>query len=331
MTGTTVISRSIINAFKNIFSFLSSLKTAIPLLVITIVVTIVGSLFPQPDLFKTWWYLGLLGLNGVSLLFVTILHTPMILERKGRNALIGVVVTHMGILILIVGAIYGGMSGFRYKVKAIEGEMTVVPGLPFVVHLDKLVIEEYPQDVFAGMNQENALNKRQDSHISLIKNGEHWIDFMARPGTPAKVDGITILPLLNDIGWYFELIVTDQQGKEKVVPVRPWAPPLINVGKTPVMAHSLMGADKLTAEVFTMVDEQMTPLGVVSQKQALELNGYSISLGQFKRYTGLSIYNRPHAPILVIGCLAMLFGLVWHFYFRHRDRRQKIRDNTQHV
>ena len=40
-----------------------------------------------------------------------------------------------------------------------------------------------------------------------------------------------------------------------------------------------------------------------------------------KRYTGLAIYNRPHAPILVIGCLAMLFGLVWHFYFRHRDRK----------
>ena len=72
---------------------LASLKTAIPLLVVTIVVTIIGSLFPQPDLFRTWWYLGLLGLNGMSLLFITIVHTPMILERKGRNALIGVVVT----------------------------------------------------------------------------------------------------------------------------------------------------------------------------------------------------------------------------------------------
>ena len=91
-------------------------------------VTIGGSLLPEPDLFKTWWYLGLLGLNGISLLFITILHIPMILERKGRNALIGVVVTHAGILILIVGAIYGGTSGFRHEVKAIEDEMTIVPG-----------------------------------------------------------------------------------------------------------------------------------------------------------------------------------------------------------
>ncbi len=316
---------------KTIFRFFSSLKTAIPLLVFTIVVTIGGSLFPQPDLFKTWWYLGLLGLNGISLLFITISHIPMILERKGRNALIGVVVTHMGILILIVGAIYGGMSGFRYKVKAIEDEMTVVPGLPFVIHLDKLVIEEYPVDAFAGMNPQNALKKRQDSHLSLIKNGKNWVNFVARPGTPAKVDGITILPDLNDIGWYFELIVTDPQGNEKVIPVRPWSPPIINMGETTVMAHSLMAAGELTAQVFTIDDEKMIPLGVVSREQSLELDGYSVSLGVYKRYTGLAIYNRPHAPILVIGCLAMLFGLVWHFYFRHRDRSQKNKDNTQHV
>ena len=55
-----------------------------------------------------------------------ILHTPMILERKGRNALIGVVATHLGILILIAGAIYGLSSGFRHEIRAIEGEMTVI-------------------------------------------------------------------------------------------------------------------------------------------------------------------------------------------------------------
>ena len=296
---------------------------------ITIAVTIGGSLLPTPDLFKTWWYLGLLGLNGISLMFITIMHIPMILKRKGRNALIGVVVTHLGILILIVGAIYGGMNGFRHNVKAIEGEMTVVPGLPFVIHLDKLVIEEYPVNTFADMNPQSALKKKQDSHLTLIKNGEHWISFVTRPGTPAKIDGITILPSLNDIGWYFELIVTDSQGKEKVIPVRPWSPPVINVGETPIMAHSLMDADDLTAQVFTMVEEQMTPLGMISREQSLELNGYSISLGVYKRYTGLAIYNRPHAPILVIGCLAMLFGLVWHFYFRHRDRGRKNRGEEQ--
>lgn len=95
------------------------------------------------------------------------------------------------------------------------------------------------------------------------------------------------------------------------------------------MAHSLMDNGGLAARVFTIVDAEMMPLGVVSQDRTLELNGYTISLGQYKRYTGLSIYSRPHAPVLLIGCLAMLFGLVWHFYFRHRDRGQKNKEKPQ--
>lgn len=313
--------KSVTMLFKMVFNFLSSLKTAIPLLVITIAVTIIGSLFPTPDFFKSVWYLVLLGLNGVSLLFITILHAPMILKRKGRNALIGVVTTHMGILILIAGVIYGGMSGFRYEIKAIEGEMTIVPGLPFVIQLDKLIIEEYPLESGVNINQEIKLKKRQDSHITLIKNGEPWVDFVARPGSPAKVDGITILPLLNDTGWYFELIVTDQLDRQKTIPVKPWAPPLIKIGARDIMAHSLMDEELRQAQVFTIEDGQMIPLGVVSDGQALDLEGYSISLGAYKRYTGMTVYNRPQAWVLIIGCLAMLFGLVWHFYFRHRERK----------
>jgi len=323
------INRNITVALKNIFRFLASLKLAIPLLVLLILVTIVGSLFPEPEFFSSWWYLGLLGLNGVSLLLITIMHIPMILKRKGRNAMIGVVTTHMGILILIAGAIYGGMSGFRFEIKAIEGEMTVVPGLPFVIRLDRLVIEEYPLETGVNINQEIKLKKRQDSHITLIKNGEPWVDFVARPGSPAKVDGITILPLLNDTGWYFELIVTDKLGRQKTIPVKPWAPPLIKIGARDIMVHSLMDEELRQAQVFTIEDEKMISLGIVSEGQALELEGYSISLGAYKRYTGMTVYNRPQAWLLIIGCLAMLFGLVWHFYFRHRDRGRKIGGKEQ--
>ena len=97
------------------------------------------------------------------------------------------------------------------------------------------------------------------------------------------------------------------------------------------MAHSLMDTGEPGVQIFTMVDEQVKPVGVVSRTQALDFNDNSISLGNVKRYTGLFIYNRPHAPVLVIGCLAMLFGLIWHFYFRHRDRKPKNRGEIQHV
>jgi cytochrome c biogenesis protein ResB len=312
-------------AAKKVFRFLSSLKTAIPLLVVTIVVTIAISLLPTTDLFKSWWYLGLLGLNGVSLLFITILHIPMILERKGRNALIGVVATHLGILILIAGTIYGGMSGFRHKVHAIEDEITIVPGLPFAIHLEKMVVEEYPEGTFPEGSDQSDLKKTQDSHISLLVKGQKQASFVIRPGVPARFEGTTILPSLNEIGWYFELIATDRHGRPKTIPVKPWALPIFMVGDTQIMAHSRLAGNALSAEIFTMVDGQVTPLGVVGDNEGLSLDDHTLSLGSVKRYTGLSIYNRPHGPLLIAGCLAMMFGLVWHFYFRHRDRKTTAR------
>ena len=323
-----LINNNILTAVKKVFSFAASLKVAIPLLVLLTVITIIGSLFPDPDLFKSWWYLGLLGLLGLSLLFTTILHAPSILRRKGRNALIGVITTHLGILILIAGVIYGGFSGFRHQIKLIEGEITVVPGLSFVIQLDELLIEEYRQEDFPHTNLDSLPKKKQESQITLLKNGRPWLSTVAAPGKPAVVDGITLLPSISDIGWYFELIVIDRQGREKTIPVRPWSPPLITIGGKRLMTHSIVTGEIPEAEFFTIEGDKMTTLGHVRKDKPLEIEGYSLTLGPVKRYTGIQVYNRPQEWVLVLGSILMFAGLVWHFYFRHRERKQEDRGDT---
>ena len=313
---------------KKTHRFLASLKLAIPLLVITVVVTIIGSLFPDPEIFKTWWYISLLGALGLSLLMITLLHIPSLSRRRGRNALIGVVMVHTAILILIAGAMYGGLSGFRYKVRAIEGEMTIVPGLSFVIYLDELLIEEYPKETFAHLNLERLPKKTQDSRISLYRSGELLARVVAAPGAPARVEGVTILPAIADTGWFFELIVTDPQGREQTIPVRPWAPPLIKIGSTEIMAHTLQEAGTHSAQVFTIADEQMKVLGTVGEGQTLNIDNHTISLGAFKRYTGMAVYYRPQMPVLVLGCLLMIAGMVGHFYYRYRDESSGDKDHA---
>ena len=307
---------------------LASLKVAIPLLVVLTVATIVGSLFPEPDIFRSTWYLSLLGLQGISLLLVTIQHIPSILKKKGRNALLGVITTHLGILVLIAGVIYGGFSGFRHEIKLIEGEITIIPGLPFVIQLDAMQVEEYRQEDFPRMNLSALPKKQQDSQITLLKNGKPWISGVAAPGNPVIVDGITLLPSVSDLGWYFELIVIDALGREKTIPVRPWAPPLISIGGKRIMTHSVITGETPQAEFFTIEDETLTPVGVLSAKQPLVIEGTTLSLGPIKRYTGMQVYNRPQGPVLVLGSILMFAGLVWHFYFRHRDRKKEKRTDN---
>jgi len=143
------------------------------------------------------------------------------------------------------------------------------------------------------------------------------------PGKPAVIDGITLLPAINDLGWYFEIIVVDPSGREKVIPVRPWAPPLIKIGDTRLMTHSVVTGESPRADFFTIEDDEMIALGVASTEQPLVIDRNSLSIGSIRRYTGMQVYNRPQEAILAWGSVLMFAGLVWHFYFRHRDRRRE--------
>ena len=317
-----------ISLLKTAFRLLASLKVAIPLLVVLTAITITGSLFPTPDLFWSDAYLALLGVLGLSLLFVTIQHAPMILKRKGRNALLGVIMTHLGILVLIAGVIYGGYTGFRHGIKLVEGEVAVLPNLPFVIQLDALQIEEYRAEDFPSGNLEKLPKKVQDSHVTLLKNGRTWIEATAAPGRPLRIDGITLLPSITDVGWFFDLIVTDPLSRERTIPVPPWEPPVVTVGERQVMAHGSMLGGNPELELFTKEGDALVSLGKVRKDEPLSLDGFEISVGPARRYTAVQVYNRPHEPVLVAGSALMFVGLVWHFYFRHRDRRREGRQDA---
>jgi hypothetical protein len=295
-----------------LFRLLASLKVAIPLLVLLIGVTIAGSLFPTPEIFRTKWYLGLLGILGLSLLLITMKHAPL------------------GILVVIAGVIYGGFTGFRHEIKLIEGEVTIVPGLPFAIRLDELVVEEYDQADFPNVNLNALPKQQQDSRVTLLKSGKEWKAMSAAPGNPARINGITLLPDISDIGWVYDLIVTDAIGREKTVPVRPWALPVITLGGRQVMAHGRGGPGDQEVEILERDGEQIASLGMVTRDEPLLVDGAtrpidvtSVALGAVRKYTAAKVYNRPQEGILLWGSVLMFAGLVWHFYFRHRDRRRE--------
>jgi hypothetical protein len=256
-------------------------------------------------------------------LLVTIQHAPKILGKKGRNALLGVIATHLGILVLIAGIIYGGLSGFRHDVKLIEGEVTVVPGLPFAIQLDELIVEEYRQEDFPRISLERLPRKRQESHLTLLKQGKPWRSMVVAPGSPGRINGITVLPAFNDIGWYFELIAVDRTARPRAIPVRPWDMPIIKSGGLQIVVHAAVDGDMEEVELLKVEEDQLLSLGFAGREQALEVEGSKFTLGPVKRYTAMQVYNRPQEPILVAGSVLMFAGLVWHFYFRHRDRRRE--------
>jgi hypothetical protein len=86
-----------------------------------------------------------------------------------------------------------------------------------------------------------------------------------------------------------------------------------------------------SAEIFTIENEQVISLGFAGRDAPLVIDGYSVRMGAIKRYTGLFIYNRPQEPVLVLGCILMLAGLVWHFYHRYRNSKSDSRGAGSHA
>ena len=143
-----------------------------------------------------------------------------------------------------------------------------------------------------------------------------------------QVDGITLLPSVSDVGTAFDLVVTDPTGRQQTIPVRPWAPPMLTVGETEVMAHQAPGAPIDAAEILARSGDELESLGMVAEGVSVNVDGYEVSLGPVRSYTGIQVYNRPQEPVLLWGTVLMFAGLVWHFYFRHRDRRREGRPDA---
>jgi hypothetical protein len=338
------------NPLKWIFNFVASVKVAIPLLVLIAVASIVGSLIPQGrnvkpaedaaewvrklndalqlnDIFHSWWYLALLGLLGLCLMAVTVKRVPTVWRQRGRGPAVGIFLAHLGILVMLVGMIYGALSGFRYYVHLVEGEVTVLPPLPFVIKLDRLDLKYHSPERFDNRMPKFFIAEKQESHLSLLRHGTAFLQATAAPGQPFFARGVTLLPSQKDVGWAFDLVL-QAGGQEKVVPIRPWAPPLITLGfgnTNRILAHWVTedgrgpqgpaGApSSFTTEIFLLREDRTTrSLGFASQREPLKFGAWTVSVGTIRRYTGLHIYRRPERPFLIAGIVSLIIGMVGYF------------------
>ncbi|MBI3000121.1 MAG: cytochrome c biogenesis protein ResB [Deltaproteobacteria bacterium] len=349
--------------------FLTSVKLAIPLLVLIAAASILGSLIPQGknvklistlpdivhklnsylqlnDIFHSWWYLFLLALLGLCLLAVTLKRVPVVWKVKGRGPAVGIFLAHMGVILIIGGMIYGALSGFRYYTRVIEGDVTVIPQLPFVVKLEQLDLKYYSREAFSGQGPNFRMAEKQNSKLTLFHHGNPFLQATVAPGNPLSARGVTLLPAQRDVGWAFDLVLT-AGGREKVVPIRPWAPPLITLGlgnPSRIMTHRLtldgkkeFGFEKVpadaAAEVFLLQEDGSgRSLGFARRTEPLTFGAWTISVANIRRYTGLHIYSRPEMPVLMLGVFTLVVGLIGYFtrwgrsllsHFRYDIRRQR--------
>lgn len=114
------------DVLKKLFKFLSSVKLAIPIMLILLVCSVVGTLYESQfnaeyaalKVYKTPWFLAILLLLWINILFAALSRLPW----KKRH--IGFLITHLGMLTLLFGSFLTMIWGIDGSMQVYEGDQS---------------------------------------------------------------------------------------------------------------------------------------------------------------------------------------------------------------
>lgn len=251
--------------------------------------------------------------------------------QKGIYSRFGAYMTHLSILVIMLGAIVGTVWGYKAYVNIVEGsEVSQVwpqsGGQPidlgFSVRCDLFEVEYY---------QGTQRPKEFRSLLTVKENGQVVIDKQKIiVNKPLSYKGITFYQ--SSYGpagtGSFEIEVTDNKSGQKLTvnPTQGQKVPLPNgfffsVDDFTPSYDSYGPAARLHVE--TPDGTRRTPFVILQkfpQYDARRNGDFSFALKGYKQpqYTGLQVAKDPGVEIVWLGCFLMVFGSMSAFFFSHR-------------
>jgi len=249
---------------------------------------------------------------------------------KGWYGRLGAYIVHLSILILAIGAVYGGMMGFKGFVNIAEGTaIDRVPlrgkntamKLPFTVKCDDFRVEYYPgtqqpkdysSDLVVYRNGEVEQTKTIEVNHPLIVDGIYFYQSSYGVDRNSTVTLQAFDPAGNvagpDItvaaGQNFNVMgdPSDYQIEELI--------PSITAGRPGVKVAQFLGN---TNRNFYLVeaapDRDKTRGGSVY---------FKIKSTNIREYTGLQVAWDPGVPVVWLACIVMILGLYIAFFVAHK-------------
>ncbi|RTZ94256.1 MAG: cytochrome c biogenesis protein ResB [Deltaproteobacteria bacterium] len=258
--------------------------------------------------------------DGVTVLF----------HQSGRISRVGVYITHLSVIIIILGALIGSIFGFEGFVSLLEGTSTdtiflrdgknTPMKLDFTIRCDDFEISLYP----------NGMVKEYTSVLSVIKDGKVVIDRQkVEVNHPLMFEGIR----------FYQASYEKQRSPLMTVGV-------MTRGVVGEKVYKLMGGAKVKLKdgtVFSVVQYHPNLQGFGPAVQIMEQppKGTSKTFWTFLNYpkfdmkrggvhifvlkdveelysTGLQVTKDPGVWVVWFGCLTMVGGLIVTFFISHK-------------
>ncbi len=242
---------------------------------------------------------------------------------KSRFGVMGPSVTHLGIIIIILGSFLGNLLAVEGFVNMLPGESKMFPDQNFVLHLE---------DFYLGFREDGTTDQYY-SELKVIENGKEVESKKIWVNNPLNYKGLNFYQ--SSFGWASKMVIRDQEGNvldeqllrndgqyfyqpnHLTVYLYGFYPDfnVDQMGQPFTMTHQLKHPHYAVVlyEFSNFIDSYITEPG-----QAIVYEDIEITFESSQLYTGL-IYRKDFGYYFVLlGILFMFLGLIMSFYFYPR-------------
>ncbi len=253
--------------------------------------------------------------------------------EKGRYSRLGVPLTHLSILIILIGALIGSFFGFKGFVNILEGETAdriflrakdeeVPKPIGFSVRCDDFKV------AFYNLPGRERMPKEYTSILTILEDGKEILKKTVQVNHPLRYKGLTFYQSsygsLNEVS----IGVESTDKKEKIlikglegqnVPI-PNSNASLGILKYSPQVHTLGGGVQVA---LFKPNQPPRAFWLLKNGPNLDLqraDGFAFTLEgvRTREYTGLQVTKDPGVWVVWTGCGLMVLGLIISFFFSHQ-------------
>lgn len=258
------------------------------------------------------------------------------LARKKALGRFGSDIVHLGLLVILSGAIISGLGGFRSNLNIFEGQILAVPKANFKIRLDKFETEYYP----------NGSVRDWKSTLTVIEKEKPLLTKAIEVNNPLSFKGYVFYQSSYGRDWTFEIWVKKRSDAsylkkielkigEKVpleyeniqLSVIHFIPDFIINEKNEITSRSLQPNNPAAFIEGWQENEQIFSGWIfakfpdftrIHSEKKTDLH-FEFKDFKASQYSGIQVTKDPGVNIIWIGCAFLMIGLTLAFYWPTRE------------
>lgn len=254
-------------------------------------------------------------------------------SEKGRFSRLGVYITHLSILIILIGGILGSLFGYRGFVNILEGEAVdhiilrkkdeeVMKPIGFSVRCDDFRV------TFYDLKRPEKLAKEYTSDLTVLENGKEVLKQTIEVNHPLQYKGLTfyqssygsIPDLTIGIQWQNKKERTLLKALEgETVPI-PNSQTLLRILRFAPQVHNFGEGAQIALLKPNQPPKTLWLLKNAPKFDQQREDDFVLTLEEIgtKEYTGLQVTKDPGVWVVWVGCSLMIIGLILSFFYSHQ-------------